>query len=234
MGSISKSLRPNYSFVNLGAALGADWRGAHLSRKADGICVTREWNGCRVWGDAMRDGRLFVWDIDRAFGEDVSGLPWRNGREAVLEELFAQLNPKLNWHRCATGHGVEFIEAMALAARREGTPDVIVAKPMDGAFGVGFTKVKLAETHDCVVLEVHQVKQSIRIGQFDAAGQLIERGWCAVRGGRVDQLNKGNVVEIVAGAITVAGKFREPRIVNDARTGRIKVRSDKTPAQCVS
>ena len=33
--------------------------------------------------------------------------------------LFSNLHPKLNWQRCASGHGSEFIEAMIAAAHRE-------------------------------------------------------------------------------------------------------------------
>lgn len=235
--SVQKKSRPPYASTDLKTALATDWRSCHLSRKEDGICVRREFSGCTVWGDTMPDGRLMVWEIERAFGEDVRKLPWLNGRDAALTELFSRLNPKLNWIRCATGFGAEFIEAV-ITADGEG----VVAKPFDAPFGVGLCKIKRQHTEDCVVLEIHPVKQSIRIGQFDANGALIERGWCPVLGGdgcgfwknrRVDLLEIGDVVEIIAHRVHVSGKFREPRIATDA-AGEIKIRRDKSAAACLA
>ena len=60
-----------------------------------------------------------VWDIDRAFGQDIRRLPW-TARAEALDQLFAQLNPKLNWHRCQTGHGAAFIEAVIQAGGEGG------------------------------------------------------------------------------------------------------------------
>lgn len=211
-----KLQRPNFAVLPLANALADAWSGWHLSKKADGVCVRREWNDCAVWGDSMRDGRLMVWEIDRAFGADVRALPWRGGRADALAELFAHLDPKLNWHRCPSGHGPEFVEAMLAEARRDHTPDVIVAKPLEAPFGRDLIKAKICDSHDCAVLEIHAEKESVRLGQFDAAGQLIERGWCAVLGGdwgnrRVDQLTPGDMVEIHCAGIHASGKFREPR-----------------------
>jgi hypothetical protein len=233
--------RPKYSTTDLRSALDNSWVGWHLSRKEDGVCVRREWNGCAVWGDSMPDGRLMVWEIDRAFGQDVRALPWKNGRESALTELFANLHPKLNWQRCASGHGPEFIEAMIEAAQRDRTPDVIVAKPLDAPFGFDLIKCKLSNTLDCFVTEIHPEKDSARLAQFDSAGQLIDRGWCPVIGGglawlktrRVDQLHAGEVLEIVCHGLTRNGKFREPRPAVDA-AGNLKLRPDKTMSDCLA
>jgi ATP-dependent DNA ligase len=214
-------VKRHYTFTSLGAALRENWRGFYLSRKADGVTMRTQWNGAVVWGDRMPDGRLMVWEIERAGGRDVSREPWPV-RQAALREVFAHLSPRLNWQLCAAGAGVEFIEAMAELAVRENTPDVVVAKPFDAPFGVGLVKVKTAETHDCVVAEVHPVKSSLRLVQLDEAGQVIERGWCPVadpsgmawaRTRRVDAIAVGSVVEVVAANIHRSGKFREVRFV---------------------
>jgi len=205
----SPIVRPKYSVLTIADALRANWHGWHLSRKADGACVRREWNGCAVWGDAMRDGTLQVWDIDRAFGQDVRCLPWDGGRDAALEKLFSNLSPKLNWQRCPTGAGVEFIEAMILAARLDNTPDVIVSKPMNAPFGVELVKVKLLQTFDCIVTEPAGYRQSIGIAfEGQDAGRCPCRNLVAL-----DSLRVGDVVEIAAGALLPSGKFREPRFL---------------------
>jgi ATP-dependent DNA ligase len=209
--------RPTYGTCDLKAALTFNFHGWHLSEKADGICVRREFAGCSVWGDSMRDGRLMVWDIDRAFGQDVRRLPWLE-REAALRELFSRLNEKLNWHRCATGNGAEFIEAV-IAAGGEGC----VAKPFDSPFGYDWTKIKRSETHDCIVTEKHASKLSVRLAENG-----IDRGWCAVLGGdyfggfELDKISVGDVVEIQCYGITAKDKFREPRF--------LKIRKDKMEA----
>lgn len=201
--------RPSYGIMPVSAALAAPWSGWHLSRKADGVCVRREWNGCAVWGDAMRDGRLMVWEIERAFGEDVTALPWAGGRDAALAELFAHLNPKLNWQRCATGSGTEFIEAMIDAALADNTPDVVVAKPMDAPFGTELVKVKLAETFDVTVADATGGSLSVAI-EFE--GQ--PAGRCPVASlAALESLRAGDVIEIVAACRLPSGKFREPRFL---------------------
>ena len=209
--------RPTYGTCDLKAALTFNFHGWHLSEKADGICVRREFAGCSVWGDSMRDGRLMVWDIDRAFGQDVRRLPWIE-REAALRELFSRLNQKLNWHRCATGNGAEFIEAV-IADGGEGC----VAKPLGGRFGESWFKIKRSETHDCVVVEKHTSKLSIHISEGG-----VDRGWCAVLGGSyfggfaIEKIHVGDTVEIECFGVTVKDKFREPRFVR-VRLDKMKV-----------
>jgi ATP-dependent DNA ligase len=192
--------RPSYNALDLAAALKANWHGQHLSEKADGVCVRREFAGCAVWGDSMRDGRLMVWDIDCAFGCDVRRLPWTE-RERALTELFGQLNPKLNWHRCPTGHGAEFIEAI-IQAGGEG----IVAKPFDAPFGVGLWKVKRTESFDLVCAERNERRGSIRLA--GPGGE--DYGWCPCRAA-FDRIRLGDVVEIEAYGRHASGKLREAR-----------------------
>ncbi len=204
--------RPAYGVADLKASLRATWTGWHLSEKADGICVRREFAGCSVWGDSMRDGRLMVWDLDRAFGADVRRLPWTE-RRAALDHLFARLPKKFNWHRCATGAGAEFIEAV-LANGGEG----VVAKPIDGKFGVDWVKVKRCETYDCIVTEKHPSKLSLHLA-LDGA----DAGWCpCLKQSNFDSVRAGDIVEIVAFGLHVSGKFREPRF--------LRVRHDKRVA----
>jgi ATP-dependent DNA ligase len=203
-----KIQRFTYGVTSLADALAFNWHGWHLSEKADGVCVRREFADCSVWGDSMRDGRLMVWDIDRAFGQDVQRLPWTE-REQALNEMFSRLNPKLNWHRCATGAGAEFIEAI-LSAGGEGC----VAKPFDAPFGYDWTKIKRSETRDCIVTEKHPAKLSIRLSENG-----IDRGWCPMLGGdyfegyAVDKIRVGDTVEIVCYGVTAKDKFREARFV---------------------
>jgi len=201
--------RPSYTSLELPAALKAKWRGWHLSEKADGVCVRREFAGCAVWGDSMRDGRLMVWEIDCAFGCDVRRLPWTE-RARALTELFGQLNPKLNWNRCPAGHGAEFIEAI-IRAGGEG----IVAKHLDAPFGVGLWKVKRAESFDLVCAERNESRGSIRLS--GPGGE--DFGWCPCRA-QFDRVRLGDVVEIEAYGRHASGKLREARFK--------RIRRDKT------
>jgi len=138
----------------------------------------------------------------------VQRLPWTE-REQALNEMFSRLNPKLNWHRCATGAGAEFIEAI-LSAGGEGC----VAKPFDAPFGYDWTKIKRSETRDCIVTEKHPAKLSIRLSENG-----IDRGWCPMLGGdyfegyAVDKIRVGDTVEIVCYGVTAKDKFREARFV---------------------
>lgn len=191
--------RPIYGVTSLKAALAWHWRGWHLSEKMDGVFALRQFAGCTVTGESMRDGRFFAFDIPVAFGQDVRRLPWTE-RSAALDELFSRLNPKLNWHRCAAGAGAEFIEAV-LANGGEG----IVAKPMAAPFGVAWLKVKRKENFDCTVIEINIARGSIRLA---LDGQ--DCGWCSARAA-FDQIRVGDVVEIIAYGRHASGKFREAR-----------------------
>jgi hypothetical protein len=206
--------RPDYGSVSLRDALAADWRGWHLSEKKDGCFAFRNYAGCTVAGEAMRDGRFFAFDIPVAFGEDVRKLPWTE-RSAALDDLFFRLNPKLNWHRCATGHGSEFIESV-LAAGGEG----VVSKPWDAPFGRNLFKVKRVQTFDVIITEPPETRLSIGIGEF-REGVLVDAGRVPIRSLRIlEHLQVGDVIEIAAQCRTVKGKFREPHFV--------RVRADKS------
>jgi hypothetical protein len=130
---------------------------------------------------------------------------------------------------------------MIRLAQEQSTPDLVVAKPLDAPFGIELIKCKLTATLDCFVTEVHAEKESVRLAQFDFAGQMIDRGWCPVLGGgfaylktrRVDQLHAGDVLEVVCHGLTVNGKFREPRPALDV-LGNLKIRQDKPMEECIS
>lgn len=222
-----RARRPFYNPCSVVDALeNCDWSGWHLSRKEDGVCERREAFGCAVWGDAMRNGRFMVWDIDTASDADIRHLTWTL-RERALTALLKRIPKAWKWLRCESGSGVEFIRQMVAAARRDQTPDVIVAKRMDGKFGNNYVKVKLLDPFDCFVTECNE--RSIRVAQMES-GKTVDRGWCAVMGG-CPLPKVGDVVEIM-GTLTKAGKIREPRIVKVG--SRVKIRRDKRPQDCVS
>jgi ATP-dependent DNA ligase len=200
--------RPHYTVTSLKAAQAWHWCGWHLSEKMDGVFALREFAGCVVTGEAMRDGRFFAFDILVAFGQDVRRQPWTQ-RSAALDELFSRLNPKLNWHRCATGVGAEFVEAV-LASGGEG----VVCKPWAAPFGVAWRKIKRQETFDCVVVERDIARGSIRL-ELDRQ----DCGWCPARAA-FDLIRVGDVVEVAAYGRHASGKFREARFK--------RIRLDKT------
>ena len=109
------------------------------------------------------------------------------------------------------------------------------------------------ERHECVVLEIHPVKQSVRIAQMDASRKRIARGWCPVFGGdgfywlknrRVDSLKVGDIVEIKSRALFIpSGKFVVPRFIRVVKepdridappTNRIDRRSQPASARTIT
>jgi ATP-dependent DNA ligase len=203
--------RPRYIVTSLKSAMEWSWRGWHLSEKMDGVFAVRQFAGCTVTGESMRAGRFYAFDIAIAFGQDVRGSHW-TVREAALSELFSRLNPKLNWHRCETGSGGEFIEAV-LANGGEG----VVAKPWAAPFGVAWLKVKRSETFDCTVTERNIARGSIRLA---LNGE--DCGWCPARS-TFDKIRVGDIVEIIAYGRHRSGKFREARFK--------RIRADKMEIQ---
>ena len=200
--------RPIYGTTDLRDALQYHWRGYHLSEKMDGVFAVREFSNSTVLGEAMRDGRFFPFDVSRAFGQDVSRLAWRE-RQAALDQIFSVLNPKLNWHRCATGAGAEFIETI-LACGGEGG----VAKPFDAPLGRDWFKVKRSETFDCRVEA--KLKDAVLLSLDGSPA-----GKCALFAENYRAVNVGDVIEIEAFRRYTSGKFREPRF--------LRVRPDKNP-----
>lgn len=210
--------RPLYGRMTVADALAANWSGWHLSQKMDGVWAVRQFAGCVVTGEAMRDGKFYPFDILQAFGEDISRRPWTD-RAAALSELFSKLPEKLNWHRIATGYGTEFIEAMIQSARRDNSPDVCVGKPVDGPFG-WFVKIKILDSYDVTVTDTSRGKLSVAISfEGQDAGRV-----SVFNLGILENLNVGDVIEIAAGARLPSGKFREPRF--------IRLRPDKPATDC--
>lgn len=183
--------RPHYSMMTVADALTRDWRGWSLSRKMDG-CF--EWRG-NTCGERMPGGTFHPFDIAAA-GD------WCDRSAALLSAL------QSGWQPVQQGQGEAFIREMIEAARRDGTPDVVVAKPLGAPFGVSLTKIKLVETFDMTVTDTGDGRLSIGLSyQGSAAGR------CPVRDLAIlDSLRVGEVVE-VAGTLTVQGKIREPRFL---------------------
>jgi ATP-dependent DNA ligase len=137
-------------------------------------------------------------------------------RRAIAGQRCASLN-RVGFRIVPAGNGGEFLEAVLLRGG-EG----VVAARLEAGFYESRFKCKREETHDCIVLEIHPLKESARLGQLDAGGRLVQRGWCAVLGGdgcafwgnrRVDRLKVGDVVEIKCFGITAKDKFRGPRFI---------------------
>jgi ATP-dependent DNA ligase len=168
---------------------------------------------CTLAGELVR-GEFYAFDLLILDGQDIRQEPLRRRIAALADLLPTAAVPWL--HPVEAGPGGEFLRAV-LGRGGEG----IVAKDLDAPYGRGWIKCKRIETHDCVVMEIHPVKQSIRLGQLDG-GQMTDCGWCAVLGGaglaweksrRVDRLKPGQVVEIECLARHPSGKFREPRFL---------------------
>jgi ATP-dependent DNA ligase len=168
---------------------------------------------CTLAGELVGSD-FYAFDVLVVDGQDIRHAPLRR-RLPELADLIA--GAECPWLQpVASGPGGEFLQQV-LARGGEG----IVAKDLEAPYGRGCVKCKRIETHDCVVMEIHPVKQSIRLGQLDG-GQMTDCGWCAVLGGaglaweksrRVDRLKPGQVVEIECLARHPSGKFREPRFL---------------------
>jgi len=198
---------PKYGVLTLAQAADFDFRGYELTEKMDGTCAERNFSGCVVTGEAMPDGRFYAWGIPVAFGQDIRRSSTAE-RNLAMNELFSRLNPKLNWHRPATGFGFEFVEAV-LARGGEG----VVAKNWQAPFGHDWAKIKRSETFICRVEEKSTTKQSVRLslGGKDAGG-------CLLFGSKFETVRVGSVLKIEGYGLTAAGRIREPRPCKDSPT----------------
>lgn len=201
--------RPFYTITSVSEAMQRDWRGWHLSEKMDGVWQVRELLGSILTGEAMSDGRFFVFDIPIAFGEDIRHCPWLE-RRSVLLDVAATFPPEMAL--CASGHGSEFIEAV-LARGGEG----VVAKHFKSYWGVMWHKIKRIETYDCSITAIDYARGTI---QLSLNGE--DCGWCAARIA-LFRLRVGDVVEIAAQGRFANGKFREARF--------LRIRTDKMETQ---
>lgn len=151
-------------------------------------------------GELMKDGRFFAFDCVIVGGQDI--------RRAPLRERLQCLN-RFSFPQPARGSGGEFLAAV-LARGGEG----VVAKPLEGHYGVPWLKCRRVETFDCVVAETDAARGSIRL-VLD--GQ--PAGWCPAHAS-FNSIQVGNTVEVSAHSIHASGKLRE------ASFGRL--RPDKT------
>ncbi len=155
-------------------------------------------NSSRLDGE-LAGGVFHAFDIPVHQGEDISGQPLAL-RKQVLREVITSLGDS-RFRHIPEGSGGEFLEAV-LARGGEG----IVAKHLQSRYGEAesWIKCKRVETHDVAVTEIHQTKQSIRLG---------DRGWCPVISNQFSEIRVGEIVEIACHSITAKGKFREPRLI---------------------
>ena len=141
-------------------------------------------------------------------GQDIRHMPLR-ARKATLLALSSRFPEWL----CLipSGRGGEFLEAV-IASGGEG----IVAKHIESRYGEAeaWVKCKRQETHDCIVTEVHQSKDSVLLGH---------RGWCSSV--KFPGVKVGDVVEVKCHSITRQSKFREPVL--------LRIRTDKPACECI-
>jgi bifunctional non-homologous end joining protein LigD len=190
--------RPRFESIPLAAGL--RWSGGGgwcYQEKLDG-----QWHEL-AHGSSVLVGELVgesftAFDVPIFQGQDVRHEPLRF-RLALLHGLQVPM--------VASGQGGEFLEAV-LTRGGEG----VVAKHLDAPFGVAWVKCKRQETHDCIVTEIHEFKNSIRLGQW-CNGQMIDRGWCPAFGRKAESLAPGDVVEVRCHSIHASGKFREPALL---------------------
>lgn len=177
-------------------------------------------DNCRLDGEFV-SGRVFMaFDVKIVHGQDVTGEP-RWFRREVVEDLVrrAQL-PCLHVVKQHKGHGGRFLEDV-IRAGGEG----VVAKHEHAPYGVGWYKAKNEITEDCIITEVHGSKNSVRLGQLTASGEMVDRGWCAAWGRAAENYRSGQVVEVTYRKIHVSGRFCEARIT--------RCRLDKPTTECL-
>ena len=136
--------------------------------------------GC-VFDGELCAGTYWAFDLVMADGQDLRRRPLRERRTwlAGLRPLFPQWMLPI-----PEGRGGEFLEAV-LAHGGEG----IVAKHVESRYGELEAWVKCKDsTEDCIVAELHQVKQSARLEQLTAAG-VVDCGWVSLCGRRLRTMN---------------------------------------------
>ena len=174
------------------------------------------------------DGELvgityYVFDLLEANGQDIRRLPLRERRAALkaLQPLFPDWIRPIPTARPGQAGG-EYVQAVL----RDGG-EGCVAKSLTAPYGCQWFKAKRLETFDVVVTALASTTRSVSIGQYSAAGQLVDCGKVAVFSlPTLESLRTGDVLEIAAQGRTVKGKFREPRF--------LKGRTDKPAADCVA
>ena len=207
--------RPSYQVVSIHAARRRNWRGFILQQKLDGRWSERTIEGTHFVGELMPDGDFIPFDCVAVRGQSIANEPTTFRLEAMRTEAAKYLMPV-----CPQGNGAEFLDAV-LKQGGEG----IVAKPADSIFGRGWIKVKVKETHDCVVIgksefveSVHVEENGIYRGKVPITGGKFIDGWDYKP--RIAAINVGDIIEVACHSIHPSGKFREPRFV--------RVRDDKS------
>ena len=187
--------RPIYKETSLKDALKFNWRGCdwHLSEKMDGVWTVRDFDGSRVTGETMSDGRFFAFDILTADNQDVRQCAWFDRRTALID-----CAARYGFRLVKQGIGAEFIEAVL----RDGG-EGIVAKSFNAPFGVDWFRVKRSETFDC------RIEAKLR-GAVLLSLNGEPAGKCPLRGANFEAAQVGDIIEVRAYRRNVSGAFREP------------------------
>jgi ATP-dependent DNA ligase len=187
--------RPTIRPISLTDALKLSGTGFIAQEKMDGVFSIREWNGCTLAGERMRDGTFYAFDVATIQGDDCRRSPYRD-RFAALQDIATRFDSSMRLPACGTGG--EFLEAV-LARGGEG----VVFKNLEGFWGVGQWKAKRVETFDVIVTDIGRKSVSIAYEGQDA-------GRCPIYN---QPVRVGDIIEIRAMKRTVNGKFREPQFV---------------------
>jgi ATP-dependent DNA ligase len=103
----------------------------------------------------------------------------------------------------------------------------IVRKKLDETYGFAWSKVKLKESHDVVILAVDAGQRSMRVGQWKGR-ELVDLG--TVTGlsdldAATAAAHTGEVAEIICHSRDARGRFYKPSL--------FRWRADKAPSDCV-
>lgn len=134
---------------------------------------------------AIKNGEsaFCCWDLLMFKGEDLRHLPYRK-RRVQLKQLFEWLGArKPEWLRLSKARRTDF-KAHLATIRREGKEGLIL-KDRNAPYGKGWSKIKDADTADCVVIGVnwategkyaaHKWIKNIRLGQYVPFDQCASR-----------------------------------------------------------
>ena len=166
--------------------------------KMDGIFSLREFNGCTLAGEKMRDGTLWAFDVATINGDDCRRFAYKDRWEA-LRELSRAFTGRMRLIPCVTaGEGLE-------AVLRDGG-EGIVRKHLDGYWGIGQWKCKRAESFDVRVVD--KLTNAVAIEYENQAA-----GRCPVYGAAFEAVQIGDIIEIAAMNRTATGKFRESKFL---------------------
>lgn len=186
--------------------------------KMDGFFALKEFNGCIIAGEQMRDGTFWAFDIAVMQGEDCRQTPYRY-RLSALTSLSKSFPESIKL--IPSGVGSEFLEAV-LKAGGEG----VVFKRLGTTWGKGQYKCKREETFDAVVSARNESTRSLSLIQYKDGSPLDCGNVASLSKEEWETIKVGDVLEIKCQCRHKSGKFREPRI--------FRTRPDKPAAECLA